>query len=216
VAIDLSADPANFELHIEDGLWKFSFRPHGPDASKPGRSKSKGRTDVGPIWIGTAIGPKGLTRNEAMEIIRNIFPSPLGWEKGLTVAEFVVGKFVPMYVVSRSISSRIYYRSILKHIIDPKVVDQAFGNEGAREGARGRFVSGWPYLGSLRLEDVQPESVKNLITAAFNHGYSIHTVSHIRDVVCTIFSFAARERDFEGDNPARLFKWLNLRHTSHA
>jgi hypothetical protein len=213
--MDANTNPTDFDLHIEGGLWKLSVQ-QGRQQSKiaeAGAGQNQ-QQDFDPIWIGTAIGPKALTRNEAMEIVRSILPSRHGLRTAMTVAEFVESRFVPAYVASRSISSRIYYRSILKHIVDPRLVDRAFGNEGAREGARGRFVSGWPYLGNLSLDEVQPESVKNLITAAFYHGYSIHTVSHIRDVVCTIFSFAAREHLFDGDNPARLFKWLNLRHTA--
>jgi hypothetical protein len=209
--MDLHNILSNDDLYVEDGFWKFRLRngTEKPDVLNHSVHTGNGTTAVGkhecaPIWIGTSIGPKGLTRRKAEEVVRIILPKVVN--SLMTVAEFVERKFVPEYLGSMGSVGRIYYQSILKHVVEPQVVDRAFGNDPAFKKARLRFVRGWPYLDHVLLREVRPDSVQNLLSAALTHGYSLHTVSHIRNVVNTIFVFAEREMYFCGENPARLIK----------
>jgi site-specific recombinase XerC len=57
-------------------------------------------------------------------------------------------------------------------------------------------------MDSLRLSDVNQESIQRLVTAALKAGYSTQTATHIRNVIRTIFSQAIRSGSFYGANPA--------------
>ena len=210
--MDLDTKPVNYDLRVEEGLWKFSLANDcpAPDISGHG-SIPAGTHDIGLIWIGTAIGSKALTREEAMNIVQSIVSSYHLEAKAMTVAEFVERKLVPLYLAGKSTSTRVNYRSILKLIVDPERVDRAFGNDAAREGRGSRWVPGWPYLGDINLNDVRPDSVQKLMAAALNGGYSPQRVSQLRYAVVKIFSFAAEERDFVGHNPVLRINWPDLR-----
>lgn len=207
-----NTNPLIFGLHIEGGLWKVSYVAQGPHSDAT-ENASPSKSQPASMWIGTAVGPKALTREEAVDVVRSIFLSRSSSPGSMTVAEFVERKFVPVYLAGRSPSTRVNYRSILKHIVEPNLVDRAFGN-AAPEGKRIRFNPGWPYLGSLMLKDVNAHSVQNLIDTAIKCGYSMHTVSQIRNAVCMIFSFATMEKQFTGKNPARFLEWPGLRRRS--
>lgn len=210
--MDSNTPPLNFELQIEDGVWRIYCDQAGQAPVAPGTDASVStQRQAGFLWIGTAVGPKALTREEATEVIRRFLSSKAEPGKSMTVADFVEKKFIPVYLSARSASTRINYRSILKHIVDPDLVDRAFGSEAPREGRRIRFIPGWPYLGDLRLDDVGITSVLGLINAAIERGYSMHTVSQIRNAVCMIFWFANIEKDFVGRNPARYIEWPGVR-----
>jgi hypothetical protein len=210
--MELDIKSVNYDLRVEEGLWKFSLANDCPAPYIAGQGpKPAGAHDIGLIWIGTAIGSKALTREEAVNIVRSIVSSSRLEAKAMTVAEFVENKFVPLYLAGKSTSTRVNYRSILKLIVDPERVDQAFGNDAAREGRGGRWVPGWPYLGDISLNDVRPDSVQKLIAAAFNGGYSPQRVSQLRYAIVRIFSFAAEERDFVGHNPVLRINWPDLR-----
>jgi site-specific recombinase XerD len=56
----------------------------------------------------------------------------------------------------------------------------------------------------MRLTQVDADSIQRLISAALRHGYSIQTATHIRNVVRSIFSHAARIGYHAGINPASL------------
>jgi hypothetical protein len=211
-AMASNTNPLIFGLHIEGGLWKVSYVPQSPHPDVPGNTPPS-NSQAASMWIGTAVGPKALSREEVVDVVRSIFLSRSSSPGSMTVAEFVERKFVPIYLAGRSPSTRINYRSILKHIVEPNLVDRAFGNAGS-EGKRIRFNPGWPYLGSLVLKDVNGVSVQNLIDTAIKSGYSMHTVSQIRNAVCMIFSFATTENDFGGENPARCLEWPGLRRRS--
>jgi hypothetical protein len=210
--MELDIKSVNYDLRVEEGLWKFSLANDCPAPYIAGQGpKPAGAHDIGLIWIGTAIGSKALTREEAVNIVRSIVSSSRLEAKAMTVAEFVENKFVPLYLAGKSTSTRVNYRSILKLIVDPERVDQAFGNDAAREGRGSRWVPGWPYLGDISLNDVRPDSVQKLIAAAFNGGYSPQRVSQLRYAIVRIFSFAAEERDFVGHNPVLRINWPDLR-----
>lgn len=124
----------------------------------------------------------------------------------ITIAEFVELKFLPGHVALKRASGRTHYQAILKHVLTPETVERVF--RGAKQNPRIKLkaLPDWPYLDALRLCDVQPAHVQNLISAAMARGYSSQTVTHIRNVVSSIFSHAKREHFFAGANPASAVK----------
>lgn len=204
--------PANSALYLEDGFWKLNWNsrsesPTGGEAA-PGAELSPAHQ---PVWVGMATGPKGLSREEAQQIVWRMIVSQARAEKvaqhsSMTLAEFVERKFVPEYVASKGFSGRMHYQSMLKHVLKPEEVDRVFRVEPRRPKVRLRSVEDWPYIGHFPLRDVRPESIHHLAKAALSSGYSTQTVMHIRNVVSTIFTYAQMEMYFNGDNPASAIK----------
>jgi integrase len=56
-------------------------------------------------------------------------------------------------------------------------------------------------MDSLRLCDITPERIQHLISVALSCGYSVQTVTHIRNVVRAIFSHATTTGCYTGTNP---------------
>jgi integrase len=127
----------------------------------------------------------------------------LGSAASMNLADFVEHKFVPEYVVLRKAAGREHFYGILKHILTPARVDQAFHVSGHTSKTRLEQRDLWPYLDSLPLLDVTTERIQHLISVALDHGYSVQTVTHIRNVLRSIFVHAAKAASFEGKNAAR-------------
>jgi integrase len=190
------------ELYHEDELWKFRFHDQATSHNLPAIQ------DHDPICVGILGGPKGLTRTEAQEVVRTILlaktrNNAVAQHSSMTVLQFIEQNFVPGYVASKGLFGRMYYRSMLKHIVDPEVIDRIFCLGPGNGNARLRSVQGWPYLGPIRLVDVRPETVQELTSVALVRGYSTQTVAHMRSVVRTIFAYAMQQMYFSGENPAR-------------
>jgi len=200
----------NGELYLDSGFWKLRLRDvvDKTDALEMSPRPIKW-LDRDPIWVGMATGPKGLTKTEAREMVNTILLSQLrrrrvAQQSSMTVSEFVERKFVPEYVAHRSFFGRMHYQSMLKHVVSPEEVDRLFQVDSRKGKSRLRSAEDWPYLGHFPLRDVRPASVQNLTSVALTRGYSAQTVAHIRNVVSTIFTYAAKEMCFGGENPARL------------
>jgi integrase len=210
--------PVNSALYLEDGFWKLSWNNRSATANEPGSDAEHGVNPNGvnhPIWVGMASGPKGLSREEAQQIVWRMIVSQaraqqVAQHSSMTLGEFVERKFVPEYVASKGFSGRMHYQSMLKHVLRPEEVDRLFRAEARRPKVRLRSVEDWPYIGDVPLREVRPESVQHLATAALSSGYSTQTVMHIRNVVSTIFSYAQLEMYFSGDNPASAIKLPKL------
>jgi hypothetical protein len=127
-------------------------------------------------------------------------------DKSVYLAEYVERSFVPEYVSTKRASGRAHFQATLKHVLSPERVAHAFGANPDKSSARLKAISGWPYMDSLRLSDVNQESIQRLITAALKAGYSTQTATHIRNVIRTIFSQAIRSGSFGGPNPATYVK----------
>jgi len=125
-------------------------------------------------------------------------------QAAMTIAGFVENVFVPEHVALKGLSGRTHYQAILKHVLTPKEVNRVFKVDPAKSKARLKAVPNWPYLGNLRLCDVRPDDVQQLVAAALARGYSTQTVKHIRNVVSAIFAHARKKGCFAGDNPASL------------
>lgn len=200
--------PVNSALYLEDGFWKLMWNGR-PEAARGGEAASayEPHHAPDPMWVGSATGPKGLSREEAQQIVWRMIVSQARAHKAaqhssMTLTEFVERKFVPEYVASKGFSGRMHYQSMLKHVLKPEEVDRVFGAEPKRPKVRLRSVPDWPYVGHVPLGDFRPEYIQHLTSAALSYGYSRQTVMHIRNVVSTIFSFAQLEMYFNGDNPA--------------
>lgn len=120
----------------------------------------------------------------------------------MTVANFVMTKFLPEYVSQKSDSGRNHYHAILKHVLAPEKIAETFREPVSSSRSGTKCVSDWPYLGELRIVEVQPADVQRLVSAAMNRGYSSQTIRHIRNTVSAIFSHAIRAHYFQNANPA--------------
>jgi integrase len=119
----------------------------------------------------------------------------------MCLAGFIEKKFIPEHVEHKSLSGRTHYHAILKHLIEPETVDRIFSPYVGIGKARLKALPDWPYLDHVRLCDLTPDHVRQIVASASAHGYSHQTLKHIRNVVSAIISHAKRERMFSGDSP---------------
>jgi integrase len=199
--MDLAVPPQYFELYFEGGDWKILWCQSAYDAKYLDESQSPG-----PIVVGPATGPRGITEAEAERLawkmlLTSIQRSQLEQQTTMTLSSYVETKFVPEHVALKMRSSQTHYQRMLKHILTPADVDRAFGSTAKGPGGKLESVPGWPYLGSLRLCDVRPEHIRGITSAAIQRGYSTHTVKHIRNAMSAIFSHARQGQYFAGENP---------------
>ncbi len=129
----------------------------------------------------------------------------------MTVADFVMTKFLPEHVSQKRDSGRNHYQAILKLVLAPEKVAQIFRRFRGKSVSTPETVPGWPYMSDLRIREVQPADVENLISAAMNRGYSSQTIRHIRNTVSAIFSHAIRGGYFEKANPASSVRMPEMR-----
>ena len=159
------------------------------------------------LWIASRLGDplpdQGLQPAFGMRGENQEDPAIESESSPINLAEFVRLKFVPEYVSSRRLAGRAHFQSILKHILTPQQVAHAFEADPNRI-AKPRSIPGWPYLVSLRLVQIDRESVQHLISTALTMGYSTQIATHIRNVVRSIFAHAIRTRCFSDKNPAAI------------
>jgi integrase len=120
----------------------------------------------------------------------------------MTLAEFVENVFVPEHVAKKTSAGRAYFLGILKHVLTPERVDRAFRAEGDGSRIRLKAIPGWPYLDAMRLRDVRPHHIQQIVLAALSRGYSTQTATHIRNVVRVIFSRVQLTMRLPAGNPA--------------
>jgi integrase len=142
-----------------------------------------------------------------IEAIESICESRLDASPGsvtlnMTLAEFVENAFVPEHVAKKTSAGRAYFQGILKHVLTPERVDRAFRAEGKGSRIRHKAIPGWPYLDAMRLRDVRPDHIQQIVFAALSRGYSTQTATHIRNVVRVIFSHVEKTMRLPADNPA--------------
>jgi integrase len=120
----------------------------------------------------------------------------------VTFREFVRTRFIPEHVISKGPAGQRHYHAILKHILKPETVDALFDTGTAVTTRRLTAIAGWPYVDDIRLCDLTPDHVRQIISAALDSGYSVQTVKHVRNVIGIIITHATKRRSFSGDNPA--------------
>jgi integrase len=192
--------PRQCTLFQERGFWMLRWKEEAIGLRSTGKIDSCNQKR-----IGSATGPDALSESDARRLSRRFLISklPPGTQAGralMTISEFIATRFLPEFVAGKSVAGQAHYRSILKLVHSPEQSDRSLGDSSTN----GR--SGWPYLGNLRLRDVRPHHVQQMLAAASARGYSPQTVRHIRSVVSALFSFAKDELVFMGTNPARCTK----------
>src|SRR5271165_1011889 len=108
----------------------------------------------------------------------------------MTLAEFVERRFVPQRVVHRKAAGRAHFYAILKHILTPTRVDQAFHISAHTARVKLKELDSWPYMDSLPIGEVTAERIQHLISVALDRGYSVQTVTHIRNVLRSVLNCA--------------------------
>lgn len=152
----------------------------------------------------SSLSKREAQRRAWKDLLAEMQQNSLEQNSRMTVAEFVERRFVPDHVAQKRVSGRTHYRSLLKHVVTPELVDRLFDLTQDNGKTKLKAHPGWPYMDSMRLCDVLPAHIRELTSAALAQGYSTQTVMHIRNVVSSIFSHAKREQCFEGENPASL------------
>jgi integrase len=160
-----------------------------------------------PVQVGPATGPERLTRKQAQRAVWERLPfgqpalriAPTG---EMTIADFVEKSFIPEHVVIKGLAGRTHYRAILKHVLTPEEVQRVFKLDIEASRTRLKEIPDWPYISHLALSETRPEHIERLMLAAQARGYSMQTVTHIRNVVSAIFSHARKANFFHGLNPA--------------
>jgi integrase len=117
------------------------------------------------------------------------------------LAEFVGIKFLPEHIEQKSFAGRRHYQAMLKHILRPETVDQLFNPGVVQSKSRLKAIPAWPYVDKIKLCELREQHVKDLTEAAFAHGYSVQTVTHIRNVIGKIITHAKQEGLFAEKNP---------------
>ena len=194
--------PYHVDLYRENGAWK--FRVNENLFNVRGFREHSWRE---PVHLGPATGPQRLSRKEAQRAVWEKLP--LGQQHGapgpqpsMTIVDFVEKLFVPEHVAIKGLAGRTHYRAILKHVLTPEEVQRVFKLDLDASRTRLKAIPDWPYLSNIGLNDARPEHVETLMEAARARGYSIQTVTHIRNVVSAIFSHARKGSYFTGTNPA--------------
>lgn len=194
--------PYHVDLYRENGAWK--FRVNENLFNVRGFREHSWRE---PVHIGPATGPQRLSRKEAQRVVWEKLPAGQpqeapGPQSSMTIVDFVEKLFVPEHVAIKGLAGRTHYRAILKHVLTPEEVQRVFKLDLDASRTRLKAISDWPYLSKIGLTDARPEHVETLMEAARARGYSIQTVTHIRNVVSAIFSHARKGNYFTGINPA--------------
>jgi integrase len=194
--------PYHVDLYRDGGAWK--FRVNENLFNVRGFKEHSWRE---PVHIGPATGPDRLTRKEAQRVVWERLPlgpqltqaAPNG---GITIADFVEKAFVPEHVSIKGLAGRTHYRAILKHVLTPEEVQRVFNLETEKSRTRLKAIPDWPYMSQIELSHTRPEHIEGLMVAAQARGYSMQTVTHIRNVVSAIFSHAKKSNYYHGPNPA--------------
>ena len=194
--------PYHVDLYREGGAWK--FRVNENLFNVRGFREHSWRE---PVHIGPAIGPEKLTRKQAQRVVWERLPlapqpRPVPANIGMNIADFVEKAFVPEHVSIKGLAGRTHYRAILKHVLTPEEVQRVFKVETEKSRTRLKAIPDWPYLSHLELSQTRPQHIEALMLAAQARGYSMQTVTHIRNVVSAIFSHAIKNNYFHGQNPA--------------
>jgi integrase len=196
--------PYHVDLYREGGAWKFRVNENLFNVRG-----FKEHTWREPVQIGPAIGPDRLTKKQAQQVVWQKLPvgpqphpATPAPSSGMTITDFVEKSFVPEHVSIKGLAGRTHYRAILKHVLTPEEVQRVFHLDAEKSRTRLKAIPDWPYLSHMQLADARPEHIQELMLAAQSRGYSMQTVTHIRNVVSAIFSHAKKSNYFHGTNPA--------------
>jgi hypothetical protein len=156
----------NGDLYKQGGYWKLRWKEDATD--EEGNRK---RPWSKPVWLGPCEGKRALTEKEAQRLAWDNFLSKLDQNNTvpksmMTVGQFVEKAFVPEHVMMLKDSGAIFYRTRLKHVVTPDLVNRIFGKDASKYQNATRAVIGWPYLDDVKLRDVSQSEVQRIISAA--------------------------------------------------
>lgn len=191
---------------LDGGLWKPQWSGNSSDAIEIVERQREGFQSLSFVSGVTESIEEEAKQDDRGPKSSRARQDALGEQSEITISEFVERRFVPGHVALKEAAGREHYQAMLKHILKPEEVDRIFCTKSKQPSRRLKTVSGWPYLGHVRLCDLRPEHVHLLTSAALAKGYSIQTARHIQFVVSAIFSYARHIQCFLGDNPTRLLK----------
>jgi CRP-like cAMP-binding protein/integrase len=122
----------------------------------------------------------------------------------MSLSEFVRRRFIPEFVENKRSAGRAHFREILKFIVHSDEGPHACADTSERRPTKRNAIASWPYMDSLRLSDINEETVQHITSTALASGYSPQTAKHIRNVICAIYSHAIKACCYKGSNPAAL------------
>jgi integrase len=192
------------DLYQQGGWWKLRWREDQIEsASKPRRSWSR------PVWIGPAEGHNRLTEKQAQRIAWDNFLSRLDQNTRTpmsvaTLREFVERKFIPEHVALLKTGGRIHY---------------GMRNEKTGEYS-GLFRHILPAVGDLRLRDVTPSDLQQLVSGLMVQKRkkvgkkltetrvpaSVQTRLHVKNALSAIFEHAIAIEWLNSRNPTKSVK----------
>jgi hypothetical protein len=126
------------------------------------------------------------------------------WVASMSLADFVRQKFIPEFVENKRSAGRAHFHDLLKFIVLTDDEVHASADTSGRRITKRNTIANWPYMGSLRLCDISEETVQHITSTALASGYALQTVTHIRNVIRTIYSHAIKACGYTGKNPAEL------------
>ncbi len=123
---------------------------------------------------------KEVSKREAQRIAREVLNTVDAQSQQpmslLTVEEFVQRRFRPDVIRFKKPAGKSHYENMLKlHVLTA--------------------------IGGKRLRDVTSDDVQDLVGAKLEAGFSVQTVTHIRNVIGRVFNHAKLKRSYVGDNP---------------
>ncbi len=130
----------------------------------------------------------------------------------MSLAEFVRRKFIPDFVEIKRSAGRAHFREILKNILLSERGDCGLAESYERTNVKRNAIETWPYMDSLRLCDIDEETIQHITSTALESGYSIQTATHIRNVIRAIYSHAIVACRYKGRNPATLVSMPAMAH----
>lgn len=157
-------------------------------------------TDVGitsPSGLTSPLTPRTNNRSLSGHEVHNSVAS-------VSIADFVQQKFIPEFVENKRSAGRAYFRDLLKYLVLTENGGHASVDGSGRKISKRDAIADWPYIGSLRLCEISEETVQHITSTALASGYSLQTVTHIRNVIRTIYSHAIKACGYTGTNPAAL------------
>ena len=140
------------------------------------------------------------------------FRSDRGEISSMSLAEFVRRRFIPEFVDTKRSAGRAHFREILKCILQPEGSSSGLAETFVRANAKRKSIQSWPYLDSLRLCEIDEDTIRHVVNTALESGYSIQTVTHIRNVIRAIYSHAIVACSYTGRNPAALVTLPTISH----
>jgi len=171
-----------------------------------GEASREVATASAPLWIASARIPlaSGLAYSLTPESSQPARSSRETQEDvgSMTLREFVQRKFLPEYVDIRRTAGRAHFRAILKHVLPPEQITTEPTRHPEKVQPKLKSIAGWPYLDTFRLREIDPAKIRILTRTALDSGYSVQTVTHIRNVLRAIFSYAIASCSYDGANPA--------------